>query len=119
MSVEGRTVNLTLTPEGGAVTQGVVDRALGTVEGLVEYQIFQTETSAYHFHFVAEGAAPRSVADEACDALRAVYGPAAVITAEPVPAIVPDPPGKYCLSRRREPVDADALLDDKFAPREC
>jgi phenylacetate-CoA ligase len=118
MSMEGRTVNLTLTPEGRAVTQGAVDHALGSVAGLVEYQILQTGPSAYHLRFVAEGAVLHSVANEACDALQTVYGPAAVITADSVEAIAPDPPGKYCLSKKLEPIDPDGLLDDQFAPRE-
>jgi phenylacetate-coenzyme A ligase PaaK-like adenylate-forming protein len=117
MSVEGRTVNLTLTPEGRAVTQGTVDHALGSVAGLVEYQVLQIGPSAYYLRFVAEGVASRFVAGEACDALRAVYGSAAVITADPVEAIAPDPPGKYCLTRTLEPIDPHALLDNKYAPR--
>jgi len=88
MSVEGRTINLTLTPEGRAVTQGTVDRTLGSV-GMVEYQILQTASSSYHLHFVAEEAAMQRVANEACDALRTVYGPAAVITTDAVEAIAP------------------------------
>jgi hypothetical protein len=47
-----------------------------------------------------------------------VYGSAAVITADSVEAIAPDPPGKYCLSKKLEPIDPDGLLDDQFAPRE-
>jgi len=116
MSVEGRTMNLTLTPEGRAVTQGTVDYALSSVTGLLEYQILQTGSSSYHLGFVAEEAALRRVAHEACGALQTVYGPAAVITADPVEAIVPDPPGKYCLCKKVEPIDPDVLLDDQFAP---
>jgi phenylacetate-coenzyme A ligase PaaK-like adenylate-forming protein len=116
MSVEGRTINLTLTPEGRAVTQGTVDRALGSVAGLLEYQIVQTDSSCYHLRFVAEEAAMQRVANEAHDALRTVYGPPAVITTDPVETIAPDPPGKYCLSKKLEPFDPDVLLDDRFAP---
>jgi phenylacetate-CoA ligase len=116
MSVEGRTLNLTLTPEGRAVTQGTVDHALGSVAGLLEYQVFQTASSSYHLRFVAEEAAMQRVANEARDALRIVYGPAAVITTDAVEAIAPDPPGKYCLSKKLGPFDPDALLDDQFAP---
>jgi phenylacetate-CoA ligase len=116
MSVEGRTLNLTLTPEGRAVTQGTVDRALGSVAGLLEYQILQTAFSSYHLRFVAVEAAMQRVANEARDALRTVYGPTAVITTDLVEAIAPDPPGKYCLSKKLEPVDPDGLLDDQFAP---
>jgi hypothetical protein len=116
MSVEGRTMNLTLTPEGRAVTQGTVDHALGSVAGLLEYQVLQTGLLSYHLGFVAEQAALRHVANEACEALQTVYGPAAVITADPVEAIAPDPPGKYWLSRKVEPIDPDLLLDDQFSP---
>ena len=116
MSVEGRTVNLTLTPEGRVLTQGTLDRALGSVAGLLEYQILQTDSSSYHLRFVAEEAALQRVANEACDLLQTVYGPAAVITADSAGAIAPDPPGKYCLSKRLEPIDPDLLLDDQFAP---
>ena len=118
MSVEGRTVNLTLSPEGRSVTQGAIDRALGSVSGLVEYQILQTGPSSYHLRFVAEEAESRPVANEACEALQTVYGPAAVIITDRVEAIVPAPPGKYCLSKRLEPIDPDVLLDDQFAPGE-
>jgi hypothetical protein len=67
---------------------------------------------------VAEEAALRPVANEACGVLQTVYGPAAVITADPVEAIIPDPPGKYCLSRKLELIDPDVLLDGQFAPSE-
>jgi len=115
-AVEGRTINLTLSPEGRAVAQGSVDRALASVAGLVEYQVLQTGSSTYHLRYVAEGNSVEGVANEARDALRAVYGPAAVITTDSVDAIAPDPPGKYVLSKRLDPVDADVLLDDQFAP---
>ena len=116
-SVEGRTVNLTLTPEGRAVTQGEVDRALGQVAGLVEYQVLQTGPAAYRLRYVAEDSEARGVAGAAREALRAVYGAGAVITVRAVGAIVPDPPGKYRLVKSMEPIDADALLDVRFAPR--
>ncbi len=124
-SVEGRTVNLTLTPDGRAVTQGAVDRALGAVEGLAEYQLLQTGPARYRLTFVVDedsasraGAAipPGHVAAAAVEALQALYGPAASVTAEPAPAIAPDPPGKYRLTKSVEPVDPDALLDRRCAP---
>jgi hypothetical protein len=99
------------------VTQTTVDHALGSIAGLVEYQVLQVGPSAYHLRFVAEGAAPRLVAGAACETLQAVYGAAAVIRAEPVEAIAPDPPGKYCLARMLNPIDPHALLDEEYAPR--
>ncbi len=116
-SVEGRTMNITLTPEARAVTQGAVDRALGDIAGLNEYRFLQIGASAYRLRFVAEEGARRAVAREAREALQAVYGSNAVIAADPIEAIAPDPPGKYNLARALEAIDPDALLDDKFAPR--
>ncbi len=115
-SIEGRTVNLTLTPDGRAVTQAAVDRALAVVAGLAEYQFLQTGPSSYLLRIVPEGAEPRGVAGPAREALQALYGPAARIAVEPVEAVAPDPPGKYRLARSLAPVDADALLDCRFAP---
>ncbi len=116
-SIEGRTISLTLTPEGRAVTQGQVDRALAEVPGLIEYQLFQTDAFTYHLRFVADAAPVRRVAGAAVQALAALYGPEAAITHEPVQAIAPDPPGKYCLSRSSEAIDPDTLLDPQYAPK--
>ena len=116
-SVEGRTINLTRTPEGLAVTRGQVDRALGQVDGLVEYQVLQKGRTAYTLRTVTENTEARPVAGAAREALQAVYGAGAVITVEAVEAIVPDPPGKYRLVKSMEPINADALLDVRFAPR--
>jgi phenylacetate-coenzyme A ligase PaaK-like adenylate-forming protein len=115
-SIEGRTVSLTLTPEGGAVTQGAVDRALSDIEGMVEYQLIQTGPAACRLLYVVERVEPRAAEGAAREALRALYGGAATITAELVESIVPDPPGKYKLAKSIEPVDSDALLDARFAP---
>ena len=116
-SIEGRTVNLTLDPGGRAVTQGAVDRAIGDIPGLVEYQVVQRAPAEYLARFVAEGSDGRIVASAVRDALGALYGAAAVVRPERVEAIVPDPPGKYRLAGSREPVDADSLLDPRYAPR--
>jgi phenylacetate-coenzyme A ligase PaaK-like adenylate-forming protein len=117
MSVEGRTVSLTRTPDGSAVTQGAVDRVISAAAGLGEYQFLQTGSSEYHLRFVAEDVEPRRVAGEAVDALRRLYGPAASITVEPVEAIAPDPPGKYSLAKAIELIEPNALLDETYAPR--
>jgi len=116
-SIEGRTISLTVTPEDIAVTQGAVDRALSDIRGMVEYQLVQTSPGTCHLRFVAEEIDPRLIAGAAREALQAIYGGSAVITAEPVEAIAPDPPGKYKLAKTLEPVDAGALLDGRFAPR--
>lgn len=115
-SLEGRTVNLTQTPEGQTVTQGAVDRALAVVPGLAEYQLVQTAAAAHLLRYVADGHAAASVAGAAGEALHVLYGPRAVVTAWAVSAIAPDPPGKYRLTRSLLPIDPDALLDRQYAP---
>jgi hypothetical protein len=99
------------------VTQGAVDRALGDVDGLVEYQILQTGPEAFLLRFVADEAASIAVSEAAREALQGLYGGAAGFTLEPVEAILPDPPGKYKLAKMYEPVDQDALLDGRYAPK--
>ncbi len=50
-SIEGRAVNLTLTPEGKLVTQADVDRRLAAVDGLDEHPVGEDGDE----HFAAEG----------------------------------------------------------------
>ena len=114
-SIEGRAANLTLTPEGRAVTQARVDRALSNAAGLAEYQLVQTGPAAYQVHFVPDGPA-EPVAGAIRTALQGVYGPQAAITAWPVPAIAPAPPGKYRRTRAAWPIPVDALLESDYAP---
>ncbi len=116
-AIEGRTVGLTLTTEGRAVTQSAVDRTLADAPGLDEYQLFQVGPAAYHLRFVTDGVSPESVEGAARAALGALYGPGAEIETEHVRAVTPDPPGKYLLARRSEPIDPDTLLDPAYAPR--
>jgi phenylacetate-CoA ligase len=116
-SIEGRTISITLTPEGAAVTQGAVDRSLAAVDGLVEYQLLETGRGAFRLLYAAEAGAWDAVARAAREALRALYGRGAAVETEAVEAVVPDPPGKYNLVKRYEPVDGDALLDGRYAPR--
>ena len=116
-SVEGRTVNLTMTPSGRAVTQGMVDRALAEVIGLTEYQFLQTGAASYTLRVAAAADAdPSRVAYAAGAALRTLFGDDAAMGLEVVPAITPDPPGKYRLAKSLEPIDADRLLDERYAP---
>jgi phenylacetate-coenzyme A ligase PaaK-like adenylate-forming protein len=117
-SVEGRLVNLTLTPGNRLVTQGEVDRALSEVPGIVEYQVIQTEQSAYTARFVIGPNETTPPTGAVREAIQAIYGPAATITPEPVTSIAPDPPGKYRLVKSLIPIDPSLFLDDQFAPRE-
>jgi phenylacetate-coenzyme A ligase PaaK-like adenylate-forming protein len=116
-SIEGRTVNLTCTPDGRVVTRGQVDRALGQVQGLAEYQLVQLSNTIHDIRFVVDQGDAGQVAREIRAALRAVYSSDAAIRTEEVSAIAPDPPGKYQTVKSMEPVDANMFLDAQFAPR--
>lgn len=115
-SVEGRTANLTRAPDGRAVTEGALDRALSDAPGLVEYQVEQTDRAAYLARIVVEDGDARPAAEFVRGALGALYGPAAAVSIESVGAISPDPPGKYRLAKAAGYVDPDSLLDPRFAP---
>ncbi len=115
-SVEGRTVNLTLSADGRLVTQAQVDRALSGVADLVEYQLVQHAPARHELRYVAEPGRDGAVVRDAVEALRPLYG-AASIEARQVPAVRPDPPGKYRLTRALFPIDADAYLDPRYLPR--
>ena len=115
-SIEGRTVNLTLAPDGRAVTQGAVDRAVSEAPGLAEYQIEQTGPAAYLARVAVEDGDPRIAGEFVREALRSLYGASAAVAVARVAAIVPDPPGKYRLAKAVEPVDSDSLLEAAYAP---
>lgn len=115
--IEGRTINLTLTPAGRAITQGQVDSALAEVAGLAEYQLTQTTATAYTLDTVADGAEPGVVVATARDALQGVYGPQAYIAVREVTAIAPDPPGKYRLVKSLLDIDVAQFIEPRYAPK--
>jgi phenylacetate-coenzyme A ligase PaaK-like adenylate-forming protein len=115
-SIEGRTINLTCTPDGRVVTRGQVDRALAEVDGLAEYQVIQTDRTTYLLRFAVDQADAGRVASAACEALQGVYTSQAVVRTEQVNAIAPDPPGKYRTVKSLEPMDVESFLDVRFAP---
>lgn len=116
VGIEGRTINLTLTPAGLAITQGQVDRALADVEGLAEYQLTQTTPTTYRLDTVADGVDSSIVAAVAHDALQTVYGPQAHIVVREVTAIAPDPPGKYRLVKSLLDIDVAQFIEPHYAP---
>jgi phenylacetate-coenzyme A ligase PaaK-like adenylate-forming protein len=119
--LEGRLANLTTTPEGRAVTQAAVDRVVAPIPGLREYQLNQHTCAAYELRYVSDNGriTDRRIADRAKDGLKALYGPAATVTAIRVAAIQPDPPGKYRLTKSRLGVDEDLLIAPAHRPSPC
>ena len=114
-AVEGRTVNLTLTPDGRAVTQATVDRALCQVDGLDEYQLLQTGRRSYALRFSADGGSTAArAASQAKERLHGIYGDAASICLDAVEAVVPDPPGKYRLTKSLIHVDGRSMVEPAY-----
>lgn len=117
-SIEGRTINLTLTPEGRAVTQGRVDRALDTIRGLAEYQLLQTSRCGYLLKYAAdENERKPALKNELIEALKTVYGKKSLISTEYAEALHPALPGKYRRTHSLKPLDPDRFLDPRFAPQ--
>ncbi|RPI77091.1 MAG: phenylacetate--CoA ligase family protein [Desulfobacteraceae bacterium] len=115
-AIEGRAVNLTLTPDGQPVTQGRVDRSLSSIDRLDEYQLIQPGRSTYELRYVTAASRPAWVGEQITDHLKAVFGPAAKISVRQAEAIRPDPPGKYRLSKALFDIDKDSFIDEQYRP---
>ncbi len=112
-SIEGRTRDLTFTPDGDAVTLGAVDRSLGDIEGLLTYRIEQHDRERYRFLFVAEPGAEETVASAAGARLSALYGPSARLTTQKESAIVAEQSGKFRLARTLFAWDPETLFEQE------
>jgi phenylacetate-coenzyme A ligase PaaK-like adenylate-forming protein len=115
-AIEGRAVNLTLTPGGEAVTQLAVDRAVSPVAGLADYQLLQTGPADYRFAYVPDAPGDDSPAESCRSALAGVYGRGARIRLERVDRLPPDPPGKCRLCKPLIPVEPRAFWNPASAP---
>jgi len=115
-AVEGRTVNLTLTPEGAPVTQAAVDRLLAAIERIDEYQLRQTDARSYRLKVACDAGFDASVATQAESALRELYGPSAFIRVEESRELRPEASGKYRLVRSLFPIDADSFVEPHLKP---
>jgi phenylacetate-CoA ligase len=114
--VEGRAVGLTTTLRGVAVTQAHVDRAVAGIPGIAQYQLVQLSPRGFRFSYaVLEPGAGVSAELALRNALAGIYGSRAEIRVKQVAAIAPDPPGKYRLTKRFEPVVVASLLDRRRA----
>ncbi|HEY8040780.1 MAG TPA: hypothetical protein VIF15_13335 [Polyangiaceae bacterium] len=103
VSVEGRLDDAVLLPDGGLVTAGAIDRALGAVEGARLWQVNQRTPDAVEVDVVAEGDGARVV-----EGVRAHLAPLLAglpIAARTSTAIPIEPSGKFRVSKRHFPLD--------------
>jgi phenylacetate-CoA ligase len=115
--IEGRAINLTATPDGRLVTQAEVDRRLAAVGGLDEYQLLQLDERSYTLRVCSGGdETVAGVEARAEAALRALYGPAARVSAVRAEAIPPEPSGKFRLVKTEFPIDALSFVAPGHRP---
>lgn len=114
-AIEGRTVNLTTTPEGRLVTQAEVDRRLAAVDGLDEYQLLQAGARRYLLRVVSDGGG-EGVERRAGEALRELYGPGAELSVSRADALAPEASGKYRLVKASFPIDSMSCVEPRHRP---
>jgi phenylacetate-coenzyme A ligase PaaK-like adenylate-forming protein len=116
--IEGRASGITLDADGGPVTKAAVDRALADVHGLVDHQLRQDSPGSVRMAYVLDAAAgsTRGADRTVHAALRRLYGRSCAIEAREVPAIPPEPSGKYLRTGPTFTVDADSFLDGAYRP---
>lgn len=115
-AIEGRLRDVTVAPDGHAVTVERLDAALAAVPGIVTYQLEQLAADAYVARLLHDGGTPREqVERDARKALRECYGTRAQVRVE-FPARMPQElSGKYRLARGMAGFDTDTLLAEKGA----
>lgn len=96
-AIEGRTINLTLTTEGLAITQRMADEVISGIDNIQEYKLVQTGPMAYDLYVVCNGSHFHDITLRAYQVLRELYGQDANITVKRVDAFAPEASGKYRL----------------------
>jgi phenylacetate-CoA ligase len=115
-AIEGRVKNVTITPDGRAVTQRQVDRAMSRVAGVDEYQVLQTGRAEYAASVACDpSGTPSTCEKQVREALRSVYGTDAKVSVEMRRALSPDLPGKYRLVKPLIPIDPTSFFDRRQA----
>jgi phenylacetate-coenzyme A ligase PaaK-like adenylate-forming protein len=115
-AIEGRTINLTVRPDGAPVTQAQVDAALAAVPGVDEYDLRQADARRFRLKVGGDAACDARLRAQARDALAALYGAGAAIEVEAGTEFPPEPSGKHRLVRAAFPVDAARFLDPGARP---
>jgi len=103
-SVEGRIDDALVRPDGGLVTAGALDRALGGVAGLRLWQVNQrTPDGPVEVDVVADGDATRAVEDARARLAPLLEG--LTVAARSTTAIPIEASGKFRVSKRHFPLD--------------
>jgi phenylacetate-CoA ligase len=113
-AIEGRTASLCLAGDGRLLTHDAIDLVLAGVPGLLQYRLLQSAPGRVVLDCIAEDGQGGSTA-AAAGALEALFGPGVAIDVRTVPAIAPEPSGKFLMVKRGFPLDA-MLLGGQRSP---
>jgi phenylacetate-CoA ligase len=108
--IEGRWCDLTFDARGCIVTVGRLDRALGSIEALTGYQVFQPNPRSILARYSSDEGENGAVAEALVAALTGLYGSGVDIQARRERAIPPEQSGKFRLARAAVLPAAEAFL---------
>jgi phenylacetate-coenzyme A ligase PaaK-like adenylate-forming protein len=109
-SLNGRRASLTLTCGGRLVTLNELDNALCVLHGIEEYELVQTDGSAYDLHLVSQRPDKEKLSEHATRILKKLYGQEAKVSIVYRAAIAPERSGKYLISRALFPIELEKYL---------
>jgi len=111
-SIEGRTINLTFTTAGYAITQRMADEAISSIEDLEEYKLVQTGTKTYDLFVVCNDSAFSEIVARAHHTLKQLYGLDATITVNQIDAVATEVSGKYRIISCDLEIDEETLFEN-------
>lgn len=111
-SIEGRTINLTLTTAGFVITQRMADEAISGIDDLEESKFVQTGTKTYDLFVVCKDAAFPGITLNAHHVLKQLYGQDAIITVRQIDAVAPEVSGKYRIISSELEIDEETLFEN-------
>jgi phenylacetate-CoA ligase len=103
-SIEGRVQDALLRPDGALVTTGALDRALGSLESIAQYQARQRTPESVELDVVAREGAPATVEKDVADRVSELLAGLRVDVRR-VTAVAAEPSGKFRVSKREVPLD--------------
>jgi len=111
-AIEGRTMNLTFTTAGYAITQRMADEVISSIDGLDEYKFVQTGTKTYNLIVVCNNSLFTDIVLKAHHDLKQLYGQDATITVVQIDAVAPEVSGKYRIIASELEIDEEALFEN-------
>jgi len=108
-SIDGRTKDVTFTPEGEPVTVDRLDRALSGVEGLDAWQLDHRAAREFSLRIHTDASPTGRVRDAAAERLREIYGASCQVEVQAVASLEAESSGKFRFVRSGFPVDHTVL----------